>query len=64
MCIIVMIGICNICISGLKLGSDLVRLYLDPSLKGEELQKGANFTSARIGILNDTGLQFVSTISS
>lgn len=35
--------------------------YLSPELTGEKLLNGANFASAGIGILNDTGIQFVST---
>lgn len=34
--------------------------YLSPRLDGEKLLIGANFASAGIGILNDTGIQFVS----
>jgi len=34
--------------------------YLSPHLTGENLLVGANFASAGIGILNDTGIQFVS----
>ncbi|KAD7477429.1 hypothetical protein E3N88_00565 [Mikania micrantha] len=33
--------------------------YLSPLLKGDKLLNGANFASAGIGILNDTGVQFV-----
>ncbi|CAJ1961196.1 unnamed protein product [Sphenostylis stenocarpa] len=36
--------------------------YLDPQLNGERLLVGANFASAGIGILNDTGIQFVNII--
>ncbi|XP_047169417.1 GDSL esterase/lipase At5g33370-like [Vigna umbellata] len=36
--------------------------YLDPELNGERLLVGANFASAGIGILNDTGIQFVNII--
>jgi len=35
--------------------------YLSPELKGHKLLIGANFGSAGIGILNDTGVQFVSS---
>lgn len=35
--------------------------YLDPALTGQRLLVGANFASAGIGILNDTGIQFVSS---
>uniref|UniRef100_A0A0D2ZZJ5 Uncharacterized protein n=1 Tax=Brassica oleracea var. oleracea TaxID=109376 RepID=A0A0D2ZZJ5_BRAOL len=34
--------------------------YLSPELRGRRLLNGANFASAGIGILNDTGFQFVS----
>lgn len=34
--------------------------YLSPELQGNKLLIGANFASAGIGILNDTGTQFVS----
>ena len=33
--------------------------YLSPELRGEKLLVGANFVSAGVGILNDTGIQFV-----
>lgn len=33
--------------------------YLSPELTGQRLLLGANFASAGIGILNDTGVQFV-----
>lgn len=33
--------------------------YLSPQLTGQRLLVGANFASAGIGILNDTGIQFV-----
>ncbi|KAF2307190.1 hypothetical protein GH714_025362 [Hevea brasiliensis] len=32
--------------------------YLNPELNGQKLLNGANFASAGIGILNDTGIQF------
>ncbi|KAL2555393.1 GDSL esterase/lipase [Forsythia ovata] len=35
--------------------------YLSPELTGQKLLVGANFASAGVGILNDTGIQFVST---
>jgi len=35
--------------------------YLSPELTGNRLLVGANFASAGIGILNDTGIQFVSS---
>lgn len=34
--------------------------YLSPQLTGQRLLVGANFASAGVGILNDTGIQFVS----
>uniref|UniRef100_A0A0D3AJQ3 GDSL esterase/lipase n=1 Tax=Brassica oleracea var. oleracea TaxID=109376 RepID=A0A0D3AJQ3_BRAOL len=36
--------------------------YLSPELRGRRLLNGANFASAGIGILNDTGFQFVNII--
>ncbi|KAL6345158.1 hypothetical protein AAG906_013642 [Vitis piasezkii] len=36
--------------------------YLSPQLTGEKLLVGANFASAGIGILNDTGIQFLNII--
>ncbi|XP_015058500.1 GDSL esterase/lipase At5g33370-like [Solanum pennellii] len=36
--------------------------YLDPALTGQRLLVGANFASAGIGILNDTGIQFINII--
>ncbi|KAI3423375.1 Lipase_GDSL domain-containing protein [Psidium guajava] len=43
-----------------SIGSESTLPYLDPELTGENLLIGANFASAGIGILNDTGIQFVS----
>jgi len=48
---------------GQALGAESTLPYLDPELNGERLLVGANFASAGIGILNDTGIQFVSHIS-
>ena len=45
---------------GEKIGSEPTLPYLSPELDGERLLVGANFASAGIGILNDTGIQFVS----
>ncbi|KAL5566822.1 hypothetical protein UlMin_029986 [Ulmus minor] len=45
-----------------KIGSESTLPYLSPHLKGEKLLVGANFASAGIGILNDTGIQFVNII--
>ncbi|KAL5837307.1 hypothetical protein ACOSQ3_014476 [Xanthoceras sorbifolium] len=36
--------------------------YLNPELTGQKLFVGANFASAGIGILNDTGIQFINII--
>ncbi|EYU19868.1 hypothetical protein ABFS82_06G080500 [Erythranthe guttata] len=36
--------------------------YLNPALNGPRLLVGANFASAGVGILNDTGVQFVNII--
>ncbi|KAK4366129.1 hypothetical protein RND71_014009 [Anisodus tanguticus] len=40
------------------LGAETTLPYLDPALNGDKLLVGANFASAGIGILNDTGIQF------
>ncbi|KAL1313204.1 hypothetical protein AAHE18_16G095600 [Arachis hypogaea] len=45
-----------------KLGSEPTLPYLSPALDGERLLVGANFASAGIGILNDTGIQFINII--
>lgn len=45
---------------GEKLGSVTTLPYLSPALTGNNLLIGANFASAGVGILNDTGFQFVS----
>lgn len=37
--------------------------YLSPAMSGSKLLNGANFASAGVGILNDTGVQFVSTFN-
>ncbi|KHN14797.1 GDSL esterase/lipase [Glycine soja] len=42
-----------------ELGSESTLPYLSPELNGERLFVGANFASAGIGVLNDTGVQFV-----
>ncbi|XVF57042.1 hypothetical protein PTKIN_Ptkin06aG0171200 [Pterospermum kingtungense] len=44
------------------LGSEPTLPYLSPELKGDRLLVGANFASAGIGILNDTGIQFINII--
>nr|GMC55885.1 SGNH hydrolase-type esterase domain containing protein [Ipomoea batatas] len=43
-----------------KLGSEPLMPYLNPALSGRKLLVGANFASAGVGVLNDTGVQFVS----
>ncbi|KAK9944912.1 hypothetical protein M0R45_010454 [Rubus argutus] len=45
-----------------QIGSEPVLPYLNRELTGQKLLIGANFASAGIGILNDTGIQFVSII--
>lgn len=45
--------------AGEHLGAMSTLPYLSPQLNGEQLLVGANFASAGIGILNDTGIQFV-----
>ncbi|XP_059318608.1 GDSL esterase/lipase LTL1-like [Lycium ferocissimum] len=45
-----------------QLGAEPTLPYLDPALTGNKLLVGANFASAGIGILNDTGIQFVNII--
>lgn len=48
-------------VSGQRIGQSEAPLpYLSPELNGQRLLIGANFASAGIGILNDTGIQFVS----
>ncbi|CAD6250296.1 unnamed protein product [Miscanthus lutarioriparius] len=44
------------------LGAEPLLPYLSPELRGEKLLVGANFASAGVGILNDTGIQFVNII--
>ncbi|PWA68141.1 SGNH hydrolase-type esterase domain-containing protein [Artemisia annua] len=44
------------------IGADPVLPFLDRELTGQKLLNGANFASAGIGILNDTGIQFVNII--
>nr|GMD69100.1 GDSL esterase/lipase At4g28780-like [Ipomoea batatas] len=44
------------------IGSESTLPYLDPELNGQKLLVGANFASAGIGILNDTGIQFINII--
>ncbi|VFQ78851.1 unnamed protein product [Cuscuta campestris] len=47
---------------GEKLGTEPILPYLNPELDGEKLLVGANFASAGVGILDDTGIQFVNII--
>ncbi|KAH9728198.1 GDSL esterase/lipase [Citrus sinensis] len=50
-------------VSGQRIGQSEAPLpYLSPELNGQRLLIGANFASAGIGILNDTGIQFVNII--
>ncbi|XP_059628578.1 GDSL esterase/lipase At5g33370-like [Cornus florida] len=44
------------------MGTEPTMPYLSPFLKKEKLLVGANFASAGIGILNDTGIQFLNII--
>ncbi|EXB93130.1 GDSL esterase/lipase [Morus notabilis] len=44
------------------IGSEPTLPYLSPELTGEGLLVGANFASAGIGVLNDTGIQFLNII--
>ncbi|KAL7151697.1 hypothetical protein ABFS83_04G048500 [Erythranthe nasuta] len=44
------------------IGAESTLAYFNPELKGEKLLVGANFASAGIGILNDTGFQFANII--
>ena len=50
-------------VSDQHIGSDATMPYLSPMLTGPKLFVGANVTSAGIGILNDTEIQFVSLIN-
>ncbi|KAM0992421.1 hypothetical protein ACFX13_010838 [Malus domestica] len=45
-----------------QLGAEPTLPYLSPELTGQKLLVGANFASAGIGILNDTGIQFINII--
>ncbi|XP_027351604.1 GDSL esterase/lipase At5g33370-like isoform X3 [Abrus precatorius] len=49
-------------IISMRLGLEPTLPYLSPLLIGEKLLIGANFASAGIGILNDTGIQFLHII--
>ncbi|XP_052200611.1 GDSL esterase/lipase At5g33370-like [Diospyros lotus] len=44
------------------MGTESPMPYLSPMLKHEKLLVGANFASAGVGILNDTGIQFLNII--
>ncbi|KAG8091841.1 hypothetical protein GUJ93_ZPchr0012g19877 [Zizania palustris] len=44
------------------LGAEPTLPYLSPELRGAKLLVGANFASAGVGILNDTGIQFVNIV--
>ncbi|CAL5321961.1 unnamed protein product [Camellia sinensis] len=44
------------------LGAESTLPYLSPQLTGQKLLVGANFASAGVGILNDTGAQFVNIL--
>ncbi|KAK0608235.1 hypothetical protein LWI29_027575 [Acer saccharum] len=48
--------------NGEQLGAESILPYLSPQLTGQKLLVGANFASAGIGILNDTGVQFINII--
>ncbi|KAK1353006.1 GDSL esterase/lipase LTL1 [Heracleum sosnowskyi] len=45
-----------------KLGAPPTLPYLSPQLDGDNLLVGANFASAGVGILNDTGFQFANIL--
>ncbi|CAN8326349.1 unnamed protein product [Cochlearia groenlandica] len=45
-----------------QIGSEPTLPILSPELTGEKLLIGANFASAGIGILNDTGIQFLNIL--
>uniref|UniRef100_A0A7C9E8Y7 Triacylglycerol lipase n=1 Tax=Opuntia streptacantha TaxID=393608 RepID=A0A7C9E8Y7_OPUST len=47
---------------GERIGTGMILPYLSPQLTGQRLVEGANFASAGIGVLNDTGIQFASII--
>ena len=48
--------------SGEHIGSESPLPYLSPELREQRLLVGANFASVGIGILSDTGIQFVSSL--
>ncbi|KNA14163.1 hypothetical protein SOVF_110040 [Spinacia oleracea] len=45
-----------------EIGTQPLLPYLDPRLTGDALLVGANFASAGVGVLDDTGIQFVNII--
>ncbi|KAK9061377.1 hypothetical protein SSX86_018558 [Deinandra increscens subsp. villosa] len=45
-----------------RMGAEPTLPYMSPQLRGQRLLVGANFASAGIGILNDTGIQFINII--
>lgn len=45
-----------------EIGSEPTLPYLSPELTGGKLLVGANFASAGIGVLNDTGIQFANIL--
>ncbi|KZV37356.1 GDSL esterase/lipase [Dorcoceras hygrometricum] len=45
-----------------NMGWEATLPYLSPELRGQKLLNGANFASAGVGVLNDTGIQFVNII--
>nr|DAD20147.1 TPA_asm: hypothetical protein HUJ06_021610 [Nelumbo nucifera] len=44
------------------IGEESTLPYLSPELTGQRLLNGANFASAGVGVLNDTGIQFLNII--
>ncbi|KAJ9535143.1 hypothetical protein OSB04_un001780, partial [Centaurea solstitialis] len=45
-----------------SIGAESTLPYLSPELTGQKLLVGANFASAGVGVLNDTGVQFANII--
>ncbi|KAI3735561.1 hypothetical protein L6452_15067 [Arctium lappa] len=45
-----------------SIGAESTLPYLSPALTGQKLLVGANFASAGVGVLNDTGVQFANII--
>ncbi|KAF9610015.1 hypothetical protein IFM89_019655 [Coptis chinensis] len=50
-------------IISLSIGEVPTLPYLSPELNGPALLVGANFASAGVGVLNDTGIQFVRSVT-